>query len=289
MLRSLVGSEMCIRDRYQRRVREFDSPGMQVGLLLNADTVHATLGSEAHRAALQRCKLHLGADGMEAGGLTLAHVVPVTGDEDFSECMAWVPSEACAAMTVSTVEHLMASNAHMRGKLQDAASALGVYDDEIRRSGDLILQLEQQLARQAHCSPISQDSTGSELPGVPTTSSQVRWEEVAAVIEGEMASMRSQLVKSRMIKGENLRVVSSLQCELSSLVKRSESTGIELNRTVVMESLQGPDMAPKPAEGERVSSVLSNLKDGRVLSLMEMLCSESTLNRLDRLVETSTQ
>eukprot|EP00658_Telonema_sp_P-2_P004082 TRINITY_DN11529_c0_g1_i1.p1 TRINITY_DN11529_c0_g1~~TRINITY_DN11529_c0_g1_i1.p1 ORF type:complete len:126 (-),score=57.38 TRINITY_DN11529_c0_g1_i1:44-421(-) len=28
MLRSLVGSEMCIRDRYQRRVREYNTPNL---------------------------------------------------------------------------------------------------------------------------------------------------------------------------------------------------------------------------------------------------------------------
>eukprot|EP00658_Telonema_sp_P-2_P082191 TRINITY_DN8621_c0_g1_i2.p2 TRINITY_DN8621_c0_g1~~TRINITY_DN8621_c0_g1_i2.p2 ORF type:complete len:142 (-),score=51.77 TRINITY_DN8621_c0_g1_i2:525-950(-) len=50
MLRSLVGSEMCIRDRYQRRVREFSNDNMPSASKRRSDrSVESILNADLNR------------------------------------------------------------------------------------------------------------------------------------------------------------------------------------------------------------------------------------------------
>ena len=148
----------------------------------------------------------------------------------------------------------------------------------------------------------------------------------AAASEGSVLH-RAQFAKSRMLKAENLRLTESLRRELGTLLRVASHCHLVRLVPLIMlisaeqhrssgckyESVRFPLSAvliefhftslcrllgTRPTEAhiagdrergsdERASTVLTKLKDGRVLSLMEMLCSEATLTRLEhQLIDT---
>lgn len=113
----------------------------------------------------------------------------------------------------------------------------------MQKSAALIQQLEEQLKQQQSGPPaLPPNSENLVRHHVDITSFQVQWEQVAAVIDSEMATMRfsgqqadrscrAQLVKARMIKAENLRMTQTLKHDLGALVNSSRHPSQALNRS----------------------------------------------------------
>merc|ERR1740117_81976 len=264
----------------------------QVGVVLLANEIHGEVGSDNHRRTLEQCRINIGGDKLQ-GGAYLAHIVPVSSTDDYSDHMVWVPCGTAAhGLTMSSVEDTLGRNRAMEHKLQSAAAALTTYNSELELAAETIHQLKQQLERKGQ---VAQQPAVQQQP-LQKSNSQVEWNQVAAMLEAEMATMRAQFVKSRMLKNQNLKIAESLREELSALGKpngatagRADSTDRLLGMVQILQdpgALRQPEMRSTgvdkpPEDSARMSNVLSKLKDGRVLSLMEMLCNESTLTRLE--------